>query len=543
MMSRRSLRPGDDCGSLPIALLLTIVGVGLSVVLAGTVGAQQQNTQVELQRADAVNAAQAGIDVALAQIRNAVDTTDDSGDISKLPCNKPTTISAQYPNGYAFTSTVSVNQPATYHTEIYYLASKPAAGDLIWARNNKLTCVVGNGTAVLPQYALIATTGIGGPDATRTLFATYGFSSNLSNPNIAGGQIRVFRYSAADTELCFASPVDSPIAGDSLWTKVCDNTSKRQEFAYEANLNLVLVSSRTAANPRGMCLDGGSPPAAGTIVKFQVCAATTIARQQWGQNDLGAFQGTTDGVSLNQFCMNVSSPGTASLVKLARAPSANSDECYNFWDDTKTVFPDADVGTGRAGSATDQLVNNEQFGRCIDVTSNDVAAGFLIVFPCKQKPSGRILWNQEWIVPAIPTGETSVTGPIYTTCPASQNNPACSDGSKYCLTSPGSIAAGQYVKVIICPPGPTPANMTWTVREDTGFYSTSYRIESTYGVTSGVNYCMSPTDPTASSPDLWYTFGTPFSKLVLAKCTSTDLQKWNVLPFTVSNPLKDIVEH
>jgi hypothetical protein len=538
------LRPGilraRDAGSMPIAMLLTIVGVGLSIVLAGTVNAQQHSTRVDLQRADAVNAAQAGIDVALGQIRNAVDSTDGSGDMSELPCNKPATVA--YPDGYAFTGEVSVGRPATYTTEIYYVPSLPPAGNVTWARANKLACTVGAGTTTLPQYALIASTGVGGKEATRVLYATYTFSSDMSNPNIAGGQIRMFRYDVSDTEYCFSSLSDVPVAGEALWTKVCDSASVRQQFSYEANLNLVLVNSRTTANPRGMCLDGGSPEAAGNTVKFQLCAAATTPRQQWGENDYSAFQGTTDGVNLNQLCMNVATPQTSSVVKLGAAPDENSANCYVDWSDRKTLFPDADVGTGRAGSATDQLVNNDQFGRCIDVTADDVSYGHLIVYPCKQKPSGRIQWNQEWIIPAIPAGATSVTGPIYTTCPASQTDPPCTVGKKYCLTSPGSIATGQYVKVVICPAGATPANMTWTVREDTGFYSTSYRIESTYGVASGANYCMTPTDPTAPSPDLWYTFGVPFSKLVLAKCTSSDLQKWNVLAFTVSGPLKDIVE-
>jgi Tfp pilus assembly protein PilX len=527
-----------DAGSLPLAMLLTIVGVGLSVVMLNQVSLQQRTTRLDLQRTDAINAAQTGLNVALAQIRAAVNA-DDSGNIAALPCHKADTISPAYPKGYAFTGTVSVGGAASYTTEIYYLTSSPTGGDIAWARTTMMAC--GAGTAAVPRYALIASTGTGGPEATRTMYATYSFSSTISNPHIAGGQIRVFRYDSTDPEYCLSSLVDSPAVGDPLWTKVCDDTSVRQEFAYEANLNLVLVSSRTTANPRGMCLDGGSPQADGNTVRFQPCSATTVARQQWGENDYSAFQGTTDGVTLNTFCINVATPNTSSVVKLG-STAADESNCYVNWNDRKTMFPDADVGTGRAGVATGQLVNNDQFGRCIDITADDVSYEHLIVYPCKQNPSGRIQWNQEWDVPTIAAGATTGTGPIYTTCPASWSDPPCANGEKYCLTSPGSVAPGKYVRVDPCPPGATPANMTWTYRKDTGFYSSSYRIESTYGVTSDVNHCLSPTDPDAYSPDFWYTFDVPFSKLALAPCTSSDLQKWNVSQFTVNGPLKDIAE-
>jgi hypothetical protein len=537
---RFSLQPGSaarrrDEGSLPIAMLLMIVGVGLSAVLAGSVSAQQRTTRVDLQRTDAVNAAQAGLDVALAQIRAAVDITDKSGDISKLPCNKvPAPTEPAYPQGYAFSGTVGPGSPASYKTEIYYLGSYPQPGGLTAARAAKLACTPGSGTAVIPQYALIAATGTGGLEATRTLFATYTFASSYSNPNIPGGQIRMFRFDPGDTERCFSRTNIIPTDGEVLFVRPCNNSDPRQEFAYEANLNLVAAATRETATP--MCLDGGAVPTANAKVRFRACVRPTVPRQQWGQNDYSAFQGTTDGINLNEFCMNVSVPNTDSDIITGKAASTASPVCYDKWDDAKTTFPDSDLGTGRAGSASDQLVNNEQFGRCIDITGDDVDYGHLIVYPCKQKPSGRVQFNQEWIVPAIPAGATSVTGPIYTTCPAGAT-PPCATGKKYCLTSPGSIAASQYVTVAVCP-AVIPANMTWTYREDTGVNTTSNRIESTYNVALGQpNFCLSP-----STTDLWYTFSVPFSKLVLAKCTASDLQKWNMQAVTVAGALKDIVE-
>ena len=72
---------------------------------------------------------------------------------------------------------------------------------------------------------------------------------------------------------------------------------------------------------------------------------------------------------------------------------------------------------------------------------------FLVIFPCKQKPSGSVQWNQVWVPPQIPAGASSSTGPVDTT----------HNGTTYCLTSPGSVAAKMYVTVAACPAGPAPA--------------------------------------------------------------------------------------
>ena len=89
-----------------------------------------------------------------------------------------------------------------------------------------------------------------------------------------------------------------------------------------------------------MCLDGGSPEQAGNTVTFEPCTANPVARQMRGQNDYSAFQGTTDGVTLNSLCMNVSVPGTSSVVNLGDSATRDS-ACYGAWSEQKTLFPDA----------------------------------------------------------------------------------------------------------------------------------------------------------------------------------------------------------
>jgi hypothetical protein len=509
----RPLRPGADSGSIPLVVLLTIAGVGLSLLLATTVYAQQRTTRFDVRRAHALNAAQTGIDVAVSTIRAAI-KSDGSGDPAKLP-----------PCDTALAGPVSQGAAAAYSVKIYYLSAKPPSGDVTWAANPSRKCKAPY------RYALIESTGNAQPGTpARTLVATYVFSTVASNPNIPGGLIRVYRPSGG-TALCLAADSAQPNNGDDLRIAVCDPTSPRQKFSYEVNLNLVLAASRSQSDPRGMCVY--APPSAGAVVEFRGCTATTSARQQWGQNDYSAFQGTSDGVNLNNLCINLTTPvGTGSAVVL-RDANQDQNACFVAWSENKTFFPDASVGTGMAGPATKQLVNYSQFSRCIDVPENNPDLGYVIVFPCKQQPNGSVLWNQTWNLPSIPSGPSSTSGPIHTK--------DTSSGITHCLTSQGP---NTYPSLTPCNPAvdPLPANLTWTYRVDSGMYSDSYRIESTYLASSA--HCLTPTDPTAPPPATWETWDKSlrFSKVMLTPCTNSELQKWNASPTIVKSALTDVVE-
>jgi hypothetical protein len=91
-------------------------------------------------------------------------------------------------------------------------------------------------------------------------------------------------------------------------------------------------------------------------------------------------------------------------------------------------------------------------------------------------------------------------------------------------------------------PGTAPTLM-WTVYGNTGDYGTSYRIayEDQSNPNSIQGLCLSPTDPTAPSPDL---FGgsTLASKIILADCDTSTLQKWNAPPDVQKVHIKDISE-
>lgn len=296
-------------------------------------------------------------------------------------------------------------------------------------------------------------------------------------------------------------------------------------------------SKGSATFPNGACLEAASEDHA--KVTFQNCVEGRWT-QIWSLNDRDNFEGTSDGKEANSKCFNVDyTTSPASIVinnVVADNPNRVEGTAGDGTDGTpcsgtsgdytryKSFFPDSAAGTGAAGAATGQLVNYEQFGRCLDVSANTVTYDFMVVFPCKQTPSGIIQWNQVWRLPAIALGATSGQGRVSV---------RTEDGTDHCLYSPGSTAARQWVKLTPCTlTDLIPPEQMWTRRSYTGVPSTSYRIESTHGTSGSAPYCLRPATPPAAEP---YWTGNNFdamdvSKLVLAACDDTNLQKWNASP-------------
>lgn len=506
--------PGRDAGSLPLAMLLTLVGLTLSALLAPMVLVQISATRADTGRVRTLHAAQAGLDVALGHIRAARDANGD-GLLAKLPCGP-------------LDGSVGAGVVTRYEVTIDYLGTDPMGRSSGWVAANRIPCSPGGGTLTTPAFALLRAKGVDRPtgpftsDARRSLQATYAFST--TNQNIAGGLIHVYK-TAAGADLCMDAGSGSPAAGTTLQMRPCSPGNSRQLFIYDKNLNLALASSRTTARPLGMCLDAGTPHSVGRPVQFQPCADITKPQQQWSLNDSANFEGTANGSTLDGFCFNVQTPDlSGSLVVLG---GTSGSTCRGGNDNRQTFSPEGSVGAGAAGASAGQLVNFKQFGRCIDVTNQQVGSAYMIVWPCKQAPDpANVSWNQKWKLPVVDAGTGRGTGAI-TTAPS---------GGPYCLQSPQSTAAGRYVDIAKCPTGTMPQKMTWTVRTDTGAYPTDYTI------TDASGYCLAPTDPKAQPPDL-FSNGQQISKLVVAACNGSTMQKWNAPPNIVQSvALKDLRE-
>jgi len=534
-----------DDGSLPLAMLLTMVGIAATGLIGTTVVGQLRSTGFDADRAIALNTTQSGLETGLAQMRG-LPAVNSDGDASaaRLPC----TIGGSA--NLVLSGRVSGASAGTYSVNVYYVTGAPPADvdQEAWAKANHLACAPTGGVSAIPMYALLASTGTAGT-ARRTLTAAYLFQSR-TKPNVPGGTIKVY-----DSDQCLAAPralTDTPplAAGAPLILATCGSSDPRQVFTYNPTLQVELKNSEgTTSFPNGACLSAASVDH--TAVTFQNCNAA-LRPQIWSLNNRDNFEGTTDGINADGKCFNVDYTATPDVVVINNVITGNTNKvagnttnadgsatdgtpCSGTSGDYtryKTFFPDPSAGTGAAGDVTHQLVNYDQFGRCLDVTGNNVGSDFLVIFPCKQAPNKIIQWNQVWYLPTVATGQTSAQGRIYLTL----------NGVNYCLYSPGSIAAQQWVRVQQCTLSTAiPASQMWTRSVFTGTNQTSYRLESTYQAT-GSPYCLMPATPPALNA-LWTDFAAMhISKLVLGACDGTNLQKWNASPSILSSVVSDYRE-
>jgi hypothetical protein len=498
----RWLRRADDTGSMPLAMLITAVGVSLSAILASLLATQMSNSRRALEAAQALDAAHAGLDVALGHIRTAndgtlVDGTDLRGLLSGLPCGP-------------YTGTVADESVASYSVTIAYLD----------ANGSPIVCLGGSGTVVTPDTARLTAEGrasAGGPK--RTLHATYVF--RLTNENIAGGLVRVYETSGSK-QLCLDAGSSAPNANTAVTVRTCVPGSDQQTFAYTRDLNLVVVSSIDNGSPNGMCLDAGPVPhVENSPVVFQPCAATKVARQQWSFNDGANFEGTANGATLDGFCFHVQFPDTVGSPMVVRNAGGR---CRTAYNNESTFSPEPQVGAGAASAASTQLVNYGQFGRCLDVTEGNTSYQYMIVWPCKQSPDMALVsWNQRWTIPAS-GGATGATGVLKV---------QPTNSTTLCLRSPLTNTPDSFVDLTTCPAGAPTGNVRWTVYGNTDDYATSYRIMDNAG------NCLAANDPSRTL----YPNGQKVSPAVVVPCSGSLLQKWNADPeVLVPAPLRDVRE-
>ena len=504
-----------DDGSMPLAMLVVLVGLALSMLTLTTMVRGAADTNGAIGRTTALLAARTGLSGALASLR-AAGTTGNLGAISALPC---TTGSAAQVTGTIGT------KDGGYAATIWYLKSDPTLQTAGWVQTNGTTCP----TVLLqtPRWAYVSAVGTSnGGKFKRTLIGTYQFKLRAMG-NMPGGQIRVYRVPAATQDYCLTG--NPPAAGTALTMSVCatgtDGTAvDKQKFGYMSDLTIKLMTADPAMYPNGLCAQAGLVEAATQQLTLQDCGLTTNISQQWAFDSASNFKGTSNGNTSNAFCWYIKSSNSSSNPPTYQAGYTNillSTTCgittthYESWNVT------ADAGSGAAGPDSGQLVNFKQFGKCLDFNYSGVSNW---TFPCKQSfnlqsPDTTQVWNEVWTVP-----DAGTTGLVYTTRP---------DGvTKNCMKAP---ATGQtLVTMTTCPASASgaAANLIWLSRGNKApTYDLKYRIEGT-GTWAG--QCLAPI-PAATNPVQGDWAG-------LATCTGDYLQKWDADPPVSTSGLASVIE-
>ncbi|RZU52237.1 ricin-type beta-trefoil lectin protein [Krasilnikovia cinnamomea] len=530
-------RSGDaDRGSMPLAILLTTVALAGSAAMVPYVVRQADENRNVTRETETLDVAQTGLDVALAQVRAAKDG-DDAGFLDALPCSVdgPKTLNPVNP----VDASGNPNYYVPYQVKIvYYQAQDPETGAL----SGPLACPL----TKIPAAATFTVIGSNVPGAplvqggkdTRTFRSTYTFKT--SDAKVVGGAIRLDQPTSPGLCLDSGGTLINPIpaVGAAVKMENCtpanvvpgsaQDRGPMQRFQYTRELNIKLAGSESSTAPDGLCLDAPVSPArkSGDAVKFQPCLGRN-PRQQWSLDNSSNFRGTTDGVNLDSTCLNLKTAGKAGdpIVLGSCGGGANQ----------RVFRPEAKVGAGMAELdpvtglvPTNQLVNYQQFSRCLDVTNHDVNMSYMIAWYCKQAPDGSVSWNQRWTTPAPSTSAVNPTvDRIRTTGSGSPG---------VCLRSPRSTVATKYVTTVSCAATGTltDASLKWIVYGATGVDKTRYTIVDVDG------NCLTPTDLTVASPD---THGDGTAKVKVAVCDGSDLQKWNApASFKDKTGLSDTVE-
>jgi hypothetical protein len=577
-------RDTSDGGfAMIFTLFLILIITVASVTVASLVLSQAGPTELQKKSVHTVDAASAGMQAALGQLRNT--STNGGGDLTKLPCSDPTdkggitlqvgsprtavTVAGDQLAGTVFNPPVTTDS-STYTTVIAYFATDPTPHETdpttAWWAANAIPCKAGIVKSV-PSYAFIqsfgvsaAVPGVAATEGNRTLHAVYQF--NASNTNTVGGRMAEFNNTGPNTQdtMCLDAGSAHPAVGTVPTMQPCLALGTPQQtwqyrpdltvfFGGDTTLNLciqnVTASYGHAGTPE---LEPCSTSGSGTTYPY---ANQTQQEQEFAYNDNGMLEApnvNNGGVGGSTApdpgaCLEGAGVTTSSAAVAGAALSLVA--CSGSSGDLTAWNPDPQVGAGKAGgnvtgvpgAPTQQYVNYALFGRCLDVNGQQFN-NKLIAYPCKQAPDTTTLtWNQIWHFQIV----SGVYGILYTNCSAGASGciPSSPSSSvKDCLVSPGTLNGLVYG--VQCPAGTPPDNELWNATgQVVGNYPNSYLL-----INKADGMCMAP-DPSQTSN------GWP--QIAVTTCDGTNipsgtgaknplLLKWNAPPTNPAAGLANIQE-
>lgn len=486
---RRDAARGEDGIALVSTVFFMVMLAGLSFVLLGVILGQMGPAYMAQKSTRTVYAAQAGLQSALGTVRAAskLDTTGTRvGDRTKLSC------------GYAG-SVDGAGTEARYTVSIRYYMDDPTSRSDAWLESNKMNCS-SSGVATQPNYAYVLSRGAEDSaegravdEGNRALSATYKFK--VTNVNIPGG--RIFNF---DKTRCLQARTSggAVVAGVEIeFVTGCTSNDERQLWIYDANYQIVLANSTLAGTK--LC------------VTSKTTGSGSSAAPSNGRATLQACRATSDSTRFSQlFSWEGAHSWKVSLNPVTAGPSATCLRNTSNYLETgacTTFAPAPSVGAGAASYGTSQIVNYLEFGRCLDVTGEQIGSSYMISYPCKQDPSGTgafLLWNHKWFYTEASGSATSTVGQIY----VRQNN---DPNRQYCLQSPAVGDASKYPTFVAC--SGNNARQQWKRIKDTGDYNSSYVFM------DNANRCIQA-DSSDRHDGIW-------SKIIVTACDGGLDQKWN----------------
>jgi Tfp pilus assembly protein PilX len=562
-MTRRMRRThdGEDGFAMIFTIFLIVVIAATSVAVFDLVASQTKPTAFAKKYVRTADAAAAGMQTVLGQLRSAVLTATGStasGDIVQLPCSDTSdstgvTVHVGTPTqavavpGNTISGTVTAdNNPQdvqTYTATVSYFATDPTPHEAdpttAWWTTNAIKCKA-NLLDSVPSYAFLQSVGggaqIGGlskSSGTRTEHATYQF--NTTDTQVAGGRLGEYN-NGQQSAWCLDAfgSTGSAIVGKQPQFEPCLAQGKAQQnwlyrndltIQYGGDTNLNLCIQNVSGTPK---LEPCETDGTGIINPTYPYKDATQQAQEWAFNDAGQLQAPANdgtvpggGQCLDPSGATDSVPATtgANLVLVSCSGDTTGFMAWN---------PDSEVGAGKAGgnisglpgAPTGQYVNYARFGNCLDVTGQNFANGYLINYPCKQAPAANaVTWNQIWNYGPQTGGYVT----FYTICPASATSDASKPGNNCAGNTPGNdcITApttGNIVTGTKCLATPSAAQL-WQPTGKTANYSGSYLL-----VNKATGTCLAP-DPSIQ--------GAGWPELVLTPCDGTGVPSL----LTTKNPL------
>ncbi len=530
--------PGTKDESGLIMLILTIVLMAILslitvTVMSGAIG-QLELGSTASNRTGALEGALAGVQAMVAQIRAA--SSDGQVELADLPC----TISTPplNPALSPLTGETNISDSSSFTVSVQYEYLTSSGTDML----GPTTCTQGTGPAYDVTYdgeeAIIAaavitscspttacpTNPTAAPTSTdtwRRVVSTYDFETSYAN--VPGGLIE--NYENSTQEQCLEA-VETGSAWDLDVTNSCSSGYSDELFQYTSDWNLAIVLGGVE-----YCVqdpEDESPASESPIPITTTCGSTAAA--QWGVDDYGGIEGANSSGNPNGYCLlnPLSVPASGQVTEAA---TVGSSDCDSTMDNASTwqMTPEVGAGasqpaTGQAFGVTDQLVNFQEFGYCLDVTGQNVGSTYLIDYMCKQFPdtSAYPVWNQRWCFQQLSTNSSGLpVGLVYT--PDGQTS-CSSPSSPYCLQSP-LVTASQnidaYVLVTSCniDNSNQATDLLWTQWTSNG------GSEHDYTYTDEDGYCLEANTANKQAPS-----DDSFSTIQVATCNGSYEQKWNAPP-------------